>query len=137
MALPVVRTLAECADYHSTVAPYLPQLRALPEVYWQSLANPVALKQLYLDTNPLITAIAFGLALSPIFLLVSEVNKNYSQVDRAWSILPSVYNTHYALYAHLSGLATTRTDAVIVISVLWSVRIAQPQVPLTPWLIWC
>lgn len=135
MALPVVRTLAECADYNSTVGPYFYQLRPLPEILLDSITNPAALKQLYLDTNPLITAIAFSLALAPLFLLISEINKNYSQVDRAWSILPTIYNLHYAVYAHLAGLRTTRLDVLAVVSTIWSVSAQLPFVisSLTPY----
>jgi steroid 5-alpha reductase family enzyme len=121
MALPVVRNLVECADYSNTVAPYINQLRPLPQVLLESFGNAAALKQLYLDTNPLITSIAFALFISPIFLVVSEINKNYSQVDRVWSILPTIWNLHYTVYAHLAGLPTARTDAVAIISSIWSV----------------
>ncbi|EHY56204.1 hypothetical protein HRR83_008720 [Exophiala dermatitidis] len=123
MALPVVRSLTECADYNSTVAPYLTQLRPLPALFVESFANSAALKQLYLDTNPLVAAAALSLALAPIFLVVSEINKNYSQVDRVWSILPTVYNVHYALYAHLAGLSSTRLDIAAAISAIWSIRL--------------
>ncbi|KIW82652.1 hypothetical protein Z517_05679 [Fonsecaea pedrosoi CBS 271.37] len=123
MALPVVLNLAECSDYSSTVAPYLYQLVSLPNILSSSITNSAALKQLYLDTNPLITSIAFGIALAPIFLLVSEVNKNYSQVDRVWSILPTVYTLHYAVYSHLAGLHTARLDALCIVGFLWSVRL--------------
>ena len=121
MALPVVRSLIECAEYNNTVAPYIYQLQPLPQVFLQSAANIAALKQLYLDTNPLISAIAFSIAISPIFLVISEINKNYSQVDRVWSILPTIYNVHYAVYAHLAGIETTRLNLVAVISAIWSV----------------
>jgi hypothetical protein len=36
--------------------------------------------------------------------------------------LPTVYNLHYAAYAHLAGLASPRMDILAVISTLWSVR---------------
>ncbi|KAJ9495364.1 hypothetical protein LTR99_002784 [Exophiala xenobiotica] len=123
MALPVVRSLIECAEYNNTVSPYIYQLQPLPQVFLQSATNIAALKQIYLDTNPLISAIAFSIAISPIFLVVSEINKNYSQVDRVWSILPTIYNIHYAVYAHLAGIETTRLDLVAVISAIWSTRL--------------
>jgi len=97
MALPVVKTLAECADFSSTVLPYIYQLRPLPQIIFESISNPAALKQIYLDTNPLMSAFAFSLFLSPIFLLTSEINRNYSQVDRMWSLLPTTYNAHYVI----------------------------------------
>jgi steroid 5-alpha reductase family enzyme len=123
MALPVIKNALECADYSSTLEPYLYQLRPLPGIVAESLTNLGALKQIYLDTNPAITSIAFSLAIAPIFLVVSEINKNYSQVDRMWSILPSIYNIHYAVYAYLAGLDTTRISAVALASSVWSTRL--------------
>jgi steroid 5-alpha reductase family enzyme len=122
MALPVVKSLAECADFSKTVLPYVSQLNDLPQQLIQSYNNPVELQTIYLATNPLISAFAFSLFLAPVFLIVSEINKNYSQVDRCWSILPTIYNAHFAAYAHLSGLETQRLDNLIAFSVVWSVR---------------
>lgn len=122
MALPVVKSLAGCSDFSHTVLPYVYQLYDLPQQLLQSYNNPTELQNIYLATNPLISAFAFSLFLAPIFLLVSEVNRNYSQVDRCWSILPTLYNAHFVLYAHLSGLPTQRLDNVLAFSTVWSVR---------------
>lgn len=121
MALPVIKTLTECSSFEKTVLPYLPQLYDLPQQAIQSWNNPTALQNLYLATNPLISAFEFSLFLAPVFLLISEINKNYSQVDRCWSILPTIYNIHYVTYAHLSGLDTARLDNLVAFSVVWSV----------------
>lgn len=121
MALPVVRTALECSDFSQTVWPYFSQLSALPQIYFESITNPAALRQIYFDTNPLITSLAFSLFLAPIFLLVSEINRNYSQVDRVWSILPTIYNAHYVIYAHLMGMETKSLDILLAASVFWSV----------------
>lgn len=122
MALPVVTHLLECSDFEKTVLPYIPQLYNLPQQLLISYNNPTELRNLYISTNPLITALALSLFLAPIFLVVSEINKNYSQVDRLWSILPTIYNAHYTLYAHMSGLNTQRLDNLVAFSVVWSVR---------------
>ncbi|KAF2758063.1 DUF1295-domain-containing protein [Pseudovirgaria hyperparasitica] len=122
-ALPAVKTLADCTSYTKTVAPFVPQLKTLPQQVWAHISNTDDLVKIYTNTNPLITAIAFALALAPIFLLLSEINKNYSQVDRVWSILPAVYNGHYALWAHLNGLPTQRLDNLLAFSVVWSLRL--------------
>jgi hypothetical protein len=124
MALPVVKSLVECNDFKATVLPYLPQLYDLPQQLIQSWNNPTELRNIYLATNPLISAAAFSLALAPIFLLISEINKNYSQVDRMWSLLPTIYNAHYVIYAHISGLPTDRLDNLIAFSIVWSVSCA-------------
>lgn len=123
MALPVVKNALECANFTETVSPYLYQLKPLPQIFFESATNPLALKQIYLDTNPLITAAAFSIALMPIFLVVSEVNKNYSQVDRCWSLLPTAYNVHYAIWAHMAGLKTQKLDLLLIVSTIWSVSI--------------
>ncbi len=121
MSLPVIKTLADCADFHKTVLPYLPQLYDLPRQVFQDINNLQALKVLYISTNPLVAALAFSLFLAPIFLIASEVNKNYSQVDRCWSILPTIYNAHFVLYAHAAGLPTKRLDIMMLFSGVWSV----------------
>ena len=121
MALPVTKTFADCADWSKTVTPYIPQLYDLPQQVLSSITNPLALKTLYVSTNPLISAFAFSCVLFPIFLVVSEVNRNWSQVDRLWSILPTIYNIHYAVYAHAVGLPTKRLDTLAFFSIVWSV----------------
>lgn len=121
MALPFIKTIEDCSNITKTVLPYLPQLYDLPQQILQSSSNLTELRALYLATNPLISALAFSLFLAPIFLLVSEVNKNYSQVDRCWSILPTIFNAHFAIYAHLSGLPAGRLDNVLAFSTIWSV----------------
>lgn len=121
MALPIVKSAVTCADFSRTVQPYLSQLNDLPQQIYHSATSLQALKELYLGTNPLVSAFAFSLFLVPIFLVVSEINRNYSQVDRVWSILPTFYNLHYVAYAHAKGLPTQRLNSLAIISVIWSV----------------
>ncbi|KAF2139687.1 uncharacterized protein K452DRAFT_320308 [Aplosporella prunicola CBS 121167] len=123
MALPAIKTLQDCADWSQTVQPFIPQLKELPQQVWLHMSSVEELKALYVSTNPLVTAFAFSLALAPIFLLVSELNKNYSQVDRMWSLLPTIYNAHYAAWAHMTGLPTQKVDNVLAFSVVWSLRL--------------
>jgi hypothetical protein len=122
MALPVVHTLTDCADFSKTVAPFIPQLRSLLQQPVEAWADP---QHLYLSTNPLITAFSFSLFLFPLFWIVSEVNQNYSQVDRLWGILPSVFNAHYVMWAHLQGIPTVRLDTLLMFSMVWSVGIIK------------
>ena len=123
LALPTVKTLADCADWSKTVAPYLPQLYSFPSDLANAGTNSEALRHLYITSNPLVTATAFSIATFPISLLVSEINKNYSQVDRVWSILPTIYHAHYAVWAHMNGLECSRVDNVLAFSVVWSLRL--------------
>ena len=121
MALPVLKTAGDCAYFSKTVTPFLYQLRPLPYAIFDSISSPAGLAQIYLDTNPLMSAFAFCLFLAPVFLIISEANRNYSQVDRVWSILPTLYIAHYTLWAHLSGLPTRRLDVLLLVSCIWSV----------------
>ena len=122
MSLPVIVSVADCTDFTRTVLPYGSQLCDLPYQVFQNITNAQALKVLYVSTNPLISAFAFSLFLAPIFLMISEINKNYSQVDRCWSLLPTVYNAHFTTYAHVAGLSTRRLDILLLVSSIWSVR---------------
>ncbi len=122
-ALPIITSLSDCADFSKTVEPYLPQLYAFPSNFLAALGNTDALKHLYLSTNPIISGLVFSISTFPIFFTVSEINKNYSQVDRVWSILPTLYHIHYAVWARLNGLPTQRVDNVLAFSVLWSLRL--------------
>ena len=123
VALPAVKSLPDCADFFKTVTPFLPQLYDLPQRIFANINDLQALQHVYLSTNPLVTALAFALFVTPIVLIVAEVNRNYSQVDRLWSFLPVIYNCHYALWAHLAGLPTQRLNHVMAVSVLWGARL--------------
>lgn len=123
LALPAVKTLADCASWDKTIAPYIPALYDFPHALATAGADTSALKYLYLTSNPMVTATAFSIATFPIFLLVSEINKNYSQVDRVWSILPTLYHLHYSVWAHMNKLDTARVDNVLAFSVVWSLRL--------------
>ncbi|KAL8719159.1 MAG: hypothetical protein Q9225_003799 [Loekoesia sp. 1 TL-2023] len=124
MALPILKSTVACADFSKTVQPYISQLNGLPQQIYQSATKPADLKELYLNTNPLVSAFAFSLFLVPMFLVLSEINRNYSQVDRAWSLLPTVYNLHYVAYGHAKGLPTQRLNSLAIISVIWSTRLS-------------
>ena len=121
MSLPAIFSRPDATNYALTVAPYLPSLYHLPQKTLAVISSPKGLVELYISTNPLVSATAFSLFIVPILYVAQEVNKNYSQVDRVWSILPAVYNVHYAVYAHLADLPTQQADALAAISVLWSV----------------
>jgi hypothetical protein len=123
MAVPFVRTVEECADFAKVVAPYIPQLYSLPEKLLDVCAGRESLLQLYTETNPLISGFAISVILGAVFLVVAEINANYSQVDRAWSILPTVYIGHFSVWARLTGLPTQRIDAALLFSALWSVSL--------------
>ena len=120
-AVSAVKSLQDCANYDLTVKQHLPQLQNFVTKLLETVQNGGSLKDFYASTNPLVSAFAFSLFLGPIFLVVSEINKNYSQVDRCWSLLPTVYAVHYAAWTHASGMPTARNDLVALVSICWSV----------------
>jgi hypothetical protein len=126
MALPTLKSLGDCADYSNVVEPFLPQLYELPSKVVNVVTNGESLLNLYANTNPFISGFAFSVFLGGIFLIASEVNRNYSQVDRFWSLLPAFYNGHFALWAHLNNLPSQRVDLVLFWSVIWSVCPLSP-----------
>jgi len=91
------------------------------------LTGQVPVKEWYLSTNPLVTALHFALVVALIVLALSEINRNYSQIDRLWSLLPTIYIGHYTLFARMNGLDTQRLDTLTTFSLLWSVSIKLRQ----------
>lgn len=121
MSLPFVKSIEDCGEYAKTVQPYIPQLYALPRQILDNIASPDGLRQIYVDTNPLISGFAISIALGFVFLVVSEINRNYSQVDRMWSILPNLYVVHLSVWARLAGIPSSRVDLIAAATTLWSV----------------
>lgn len=121
MALPVVHTLEECADFSRVVKPFIPQLYELPSKLLDVFAGRESLVQLYTDTNPVISGFGISVFLGAVFLVVAEINRNYSQVDRCWSLLPTLYIAHFDAWARLTGLSSRRIDAALLFSTIWSV----------------
>ncbi|KAL7960716.1 hypothetical protein V8C34DRAFT_275453 [Trichoderma compactum] len=123
MALPQVKSLQDCVDYSKVVEPFLPQLYQLPHRIWESIDSLDALRELYVTTNPLISGFAASLAVGLLALIASEINRNYSQIDRLWSILPNLYVVHIALWARVAGLPHGRVDLIAVCTTIWSIRL--------------
>jgi steroid 5-alpha reductase family enzyme len=128
-SIPTIASLSESASFAKTVQPFLSQLRTLPIALFNASTTTTgskleAISVVYLYTNPLIFTLFLSLALCPLFLLLSEVNKNYSQVDRAWSILPAVFVGNYTLWAHLHNLPTAKLDNASVCVFVWSLRLS-------------
>ncbi|OJK03160.1 hypothetical protein ASPACDRAFT_1865132 [Aspergillus aculeatus ATCC 16872] len=125
LPLPDVKSAVDCASFGQTVLPFLSQLTTLPQQLQVAAATKDAtlLKEIYLTTNPLISALGLTLVLSVLFVITSEINRNYSQVDRCWSILPALYNVHFAVWARLRGLQTQSVDTIAIFTLLWSARL--------------
>lgn len=126
LPLPPVQSLADCASFQQTVLPFVEQLRLLPAALQEAGRDVVALKQLYLATNPMVTSLALSVAMAGFFLVFSEITRNNSQVDRCWSLLPAVYNVHYAVWARMVGIKAESVDTIAAITVIWSVCHINP-----------
>ncbi|KAH6610763.1 hypothetical protein Trco_000783 [Trichoderma cornu-damae] len=123
MALPQVKSIQDCADYAKVVEPFVPQLYELPRQIWENADSFDGLRQLYAATNPLVSGFAASLAVGLVALVASEVNRNYSQIDRLWSILPNLYVVHMAIWARVAGLPHSRVDLIAVYTTIWSIRL--------------
>ncbi|KAH6654347.1 hypothetical protein BKA67DRAFT_535673 [Truncatella angustata] len=123
MAIPHFISLEACAEWSKTVEPFLPQLYELPRRLLDNITNPHSLLELYKQTNPLVSGFAFSLFLGAVFLVVAEVNRNWSQVDRMWSLLPTIYNAHFKVWADLNHLNTQRLNLILFWSTIWSARL--------------
>jgi len=75
---------------------------------------------LYKATDPLTTAlwVAGGLAL--VCWVLSLITKEYSWVDRLWSITPALFAVHFAGYV---GFSDARLNLMAGLTVLWGVRL--------------
>lgn len=121
LPLPRLHAVTEYTSFQATVRPYLSQLEWLPASLRDAGRDVASLKAVYLSTNPFVSALALCSVLAIIFFLAAEINRNFSQVDRFWSILPALYNVHFAVWARLAGIRTQTLDTIALISVLWSV----------------
>lgn len=119
MSLPILTTLSETTSLSATIYPFLHQL-SLSHIL-PLLRREVNPTEWYLSTNPFISGLHFSLFFSVVALVASEINRNYSQVDRLWSILPAFYIAHFTTFAHMKGLQTERLDTLMMFGCLWSV----------------
>lgn len=76
--------------------------------------------ELYRSTDPLVTALwgAGGFAL--LCWVLSLITREYSWVDRLWSITPPLFAVHFAGHA---GFADARLNLMAALTVLWGVRL--------------
>ncbi|KAF7718429.1 Uncharacterized protein PECH_005908 [Penicillium ucsense] len=123
LPLPRVDSVADYTSFKLTVQPFLEQLQWLPASLREAGLNLNNLEEVYLATNPMVSAFALCSVLACGFFAAAEFNRNFSQVDRFWSILPAVYNVHFALWARMSGIQTQTIFTIAVLSILWSARL--------------
>ena len=76
--------------------------------------------ELYKATDPLTTALWVAGALALLCWVLSLITKEYSWVDRLWSITPVLFAVHFAGYA---GFNDARLNLMAALAVLWGVRL--------------
>jgi steroid 5-alpha reductase family enzyme len=122
-AIPAVTTLPASADF-ALVLPYLSDLTpTLWTLVDAAKSSPADVAAWYLRTNPLLTGLIFSILLGFGVWVVSELARNYSQVDRLWSVLPFAYVLHFAAWARLSGAPSARLDLAALVIACWSARL--------------
>ncbi|KAI8380728.1 hypothetical protein BD560DRAFT_386948 [Blakeslea trispora] len=88
------------------------------------LQDPYYLIELYKKTDPLETAVYVSSGLSVIHYILSEITKNYSQVDKAWSILPGLYAWHFTIHDYLvHNSVQPRLLAASILITIWGSRL--------------
>jgi steroid 5-alpha reductase family enzyme len=76
--------------------------------------------ELYKTTDPLTTALWVAGALALLCWVLSLITKEYSWVDRLWSITPVLFAVHFAGYA---GFNDARLNLMAALAVIWGVRL--------------
>ncbi|MEM7437435.1 MAG: DUF1295 domain-containing protein, partial [Myxococcota bacterium] len=74
----------------------------------------------YLSTDPLETAIWASLGFGALCWVLSVLTREYSWVDRLWSITPVLYSVHFAAYA---GFDDPRLNLMAILVTIWGVRL--------------
>ena len=76
--------------------------------------------ELYRSTDPLVTALWGAGAFALVCWVLSLLTKEYSWVDRLWSITPPLFAVHFAAYV---GFTDARLNLMAALTVLWGVRL--------------
>lgn len=79
-----------------------------------------AMLELYRSTDPLVTALVVAGGFSALCWVLSLLTREYSWVDRLWSITPPLYAIHFAAYA---SFGDARLNLMAALVVLWGVRL--------------
>ncbi|KAL0078025.1 hypothetical protein J3Q64DRAFT_1646384 [Phycomyces blakesleeanus] len=88
------------------------------------LENPDLLLEYYRTTDPLVILLVVSGVFAYIHYIVSELTKNYSQVDKSWSILPALYAWHFALHDYLNrGSFHPRLLVASLLITIWGARL--------------
>lgn len=80
----------------------------------------MGLLDLYAKTDPLVSALWLCAAFSALCWLLSLFTREYSWVDRLWSITPVIYTAHFAAHA---GFRDARLNVMALLVALWGLRL--------------
>ena len=78
------------------------------------------LLELYNTTDPLVTALWIAGGFAALCWVLSLITKEYSWVDRLWSVTPPLFAVHFAARA---GFDDARLNLMAALTVLWGVRL--------------
>ncbi|KAI9250634.1 hypothetical protein BY458DRAFT_524675 [Sporodiniella umbellata] len=88
------------------------------------ISNPHLLVDHYKTHDPLIFASYFTAAITVVHYLASEITRDYSQVDRCWSILPGIYAWHFTIHNYISeGTLNLRLVVASILISIWGARL--------------
>ncbi|KAF1816190.1 DUF1295 domain-containing protein [Eremomyces bilateralis CBS 781.70] len=124
--IPVIKNATDVPDlvaWEHSVQPFLDWLLLILGHLMNDVHSLQDLKFLYLSINPFVSGLGMALLPAPIFFLRSELTGNYSVVDRLWSILPVLFNAHFALWSYWNALNPGRNTALFLCSVIWGIRL--------------
>ena len=76
--------------------------------------------ELYRTTDPLTTALWGAGAFALLCWVLSLITKEYSWVDRLWSITPPLFAVHFAAYASFDD---PRLNLMAVLTLIWGARL--------------
>ncbi len=76
--------------------------------------------ELYNTTDPLITALWAAGAFALLCWVLSLITKEYSWVDRLWSITPPLFAVHFAAYASFDD---PRLNLMAALTLIWGARL--------------
>ena len=76
--------------------------------------------ELYNTTDPLITALWGAGAFALLCWVLSLITKEYSWVDRLWSITPPLFAVHFAAYASFDD---PRLNLMAALTLIWGARL--------------
>jgi steroid 5-alpha reductase family enzyme len=78
------------------------------------------LVEIYRNTDPLTSALWAAGGFAVLCWVLSIMTREYSWVDRLWSITPPLYALHFAAHA---GFSDARLSLMAALAVLWGVRL--------------